>query len=69
MTNLEKEMLKVLKLVYKELNAIRARDGAPQHVDWYRGKPIQTDGCTHEWWDELTNKCDKLIAKAEGVEK
>lgn len=58
-------LLEALKLATHELNAIRARDGAPQHIDWYRGHPIQTNGCTHEWWDELTEKCMQAIAQAE----
>lgn len=60
------DLLEVLELAAKELNTIRVRDGAPQHVNWWRGTPIQTDGCTHEWWNELTEKCFAAIAKAKG---
>lgn len=52
-----------LKKATHELNAIRARDGAPQHIDWYRGQPIQTDGCTKEYWDELTEQCFAALRK------
>lgn len=62
-----KAMYEALKLATHELNAIRARDGAPQHIDWYRGQPLQTDSCTHEWWDELTDKCFAAIEQAEGI--
>lgn len=60
------DMLEAPKLAAKELNAIRARDGAPQHIDWYRGIPMQTSSCTDEWWDELTETCFAAIAKATG---
>ena len=60
------DLLAALKLAAYELNAIRSRDGAPQHIDWHRGVPLQTDSCTHEWWDELTEKCFAAIARAEG---
>ncbi len=59
------DLLAMLKLATHELNAIRARDGAPQHIDWYRGRPMQNSSCTDEWWDELTEKCFAAIAKAE----
>lgn len=51
-----------ITLAFKELNAIRARDGAPQHIDWYNGRPTQTDGCAHEWFEEVTDKTEKSIA-------
>ena len=59
------DLLKALKLAVYELNAIRARDGAPQHIDWHRGQPIQTSGCTDEWWSEVTEKCYAAILKAD----
>lgn len=62
------ELLEALKLATNELNIIRARDGAPQHIDWHRGRPLQTSSCTEEWWNELTEKCFAAIAKAEGRE-
>ncbi len=58
------DLVEALKLATHELNAIRARDGAPQHIDWHRGQPLQTDSCTHEWWNELTERCYAAIAKA-----
>jgi hypothetical protein len=60
------ELLAALKLATHELNAIRARDGAPQHIDWFRGQPLQTNSCTEEWWNELTDRCFAIIEKAEG---
>ena len=64
MTDAEKiERLRVvLDLATKELNAIRARDGAPQHIVWDRGRPIQTSGCSEKWWDELTEQCFRALA-------
>jgi len=62
-----KELLEVAKLTYYELNAIRARDGAPQHISWHAGRPLQSDSCTHEWWSELTDKTKQSIANAEKV--
>ena len=60
------KMLEALKLACKELNAIRARDGAPQAISWDRGQPMQISLCTEEWWNELTDKCTDAIDKAEG---
>ena len=60
------ELLAVLKLARYELNAIRARDGAPQSISWDRGQPMQIGLCTEEWWNELTDKCTAAITKAEG---
>ncbi|KKN77921.1 hypothetical protein LCGC14_0354860 [marine sediment metagenome] len=58
------EMREALELATHELNAIRARDGAPQHIEWDRGDPAQVSSCTDEWWDELTEKCLAVLAKA-----
>lgn len=52
-----KRMREALEKAVYELNAIRARDGAPQHIDWHRGQPLQTDSCTHEHWNALTEQC------------
>lgn len=60
------ELAEALRLATQELNAIRARDGAPQHIDWYRGQPMQSSSCTDEWWDELTEQCFAALKKAEG---
>ena len=59
-------LFEALELATKELNIVRARDGAPQHIDWHRGQPLQTDGCTHAWWNELTEKCFAALEKAGG---
>lgn len=59
------ELLTCLRLATHELNAIRARDGAPQHIEWDRGQPLQTSSCTDEWWNELTERCLAAIARAE----
>lgn len=56
-----------LTLAAHELNAIRARDGAPQHIQWDRGRPIQTDSCTHEWWNTVTERCYAALAKAKEI--
>ncbi len=61
------DLLAALQKATHELNAIRARDGAPQHIAWDRGHPIQTDSCTHEYWDALTNECFNAISKATGT--
>lgn len=60
-------LLEALKKATHELNAIRARDGAPQHIHWDRGRPLQTDSCTHEYWDALTEECFAAIRKATGA--
>ena len=58
------DILSALQLAARELNAIRARDGAPQHIDWYKCRPLQTSSCTDEWWNELTEMCFAAIKKA-----
>lgn len=60
-------MLAALHKAAQELNAIRARDGAPQHIDWYRGRLAQTSSCTHEYWDAMTEECFAAIAQAEAA--
>lgn len=60
-------LVEALKQAANELNAIRARDGAPQHIDWHRGQPLQTSSCTHEYWDALTEECFAAL-RAAGVE-
>jgi hypothetical protein len=61
------DLLAALRKATHELNAIRARDGAPQHISWDRGHAIQTDGCPHEYWDTLTEECFAAIARATGA--
>ena len=63
--NSHDQLVEALRLATNELNIIRARDGAPQHIDWDRGQPIQADGCTKEWWNELTEKCFAALALAQ----
>ena len=58
------KLVEALGLATQELISIRARDGAPQHIDWHRGQPIQTSSCTEEWWNELTEKCSTALAQA-----
>jgi len=60
------DMLEALEVAAREMNAIRARDGSPQHIDWHRGQPMQTDSCAPEAWDEWTEQCFSAIAKARG---
>lgn len=55
-------LAEALNLAVYELHAIRARDGAPQNIVWDRGHPIQTQSCTNEWWNELTEKCFAVLA-------
>lgn len=45
--------LTVLCQVYRELNAIRARDGAAH-------------GVCHKWWDELTESVDNIVLERTG---
>jgi hypothetical protein len=61
-------LLAALTKATRELNAIRARDGAPQHISWDRGHAIQTDCCTHQYWDALTEECYAALAAATPAE-
>ena len=56
-----------LRAAFYELNAIRARDGAPQHIAWYRGHPIQTDSCTHEYFSAVVDACEAALPAAEAL--
>ncbi len=58
-------LLAALKVATHELNAIRARDGAPQFIEWDSGQPTQISSCTDEFWDGLTQTCLDAIALAE----
>ncbi len=50
-------MLKELVgLAQHEFNAIRARDGAPQSIEWGPKGPMQIGLVSEEYWDELTNR-------------
>ena len=67
--NINAILLPALKVATHELNAIRARDGAPQHIEWHRGQPMQISSCTDEWWEELTETCLAAIAFAEPIDE
>lgn len=60
------DLLAALKKATHELNAIRARDGAPQHIDWGPKGPMQTNGCDPEYFDALVDECHATISKATG---
>lgn len=60
----QRELVEALDKATSELNAIRARDGAPQHIDWYQGRPLQTSSVTHEYWEALTEQCFAALKKA-----
>ena len=62
-------LLAALKVATHELKAIRARDGAPQFIEWDRGQPTQISSCTDEWWDGLTKTCLDAIAFAEPTDE
>ena len=56
------EKNKALGVAFNEMNAIRARDGAPQHIDWYKGRPLQTSSCTEEWFAQATDIISAALA-------
>lgn len=64
---MEQELIRVLDKAFFELNAIRARDGAPQHIDWHKGRPIQTSGCSEEYFSNLVDEIEAVLTKAKGV--
>ncbi len=59
-------LIVVLEKATRELNAILARDGAPQHIEWDRGRPLQLNGCDPTYFRELVGECHAAIAKAKG---
>ena len=63
-----REMVAALEIAHGEFNAIRARDGAPQHIDWYRGAPMQTDSVTHEAWDQWTEQIYAALLRAKEID-
>ena len=60
------KLAECIKFAFHEFNAIRARDGAPQHIDWGKHGPMQNDSCAHEYWDEMTEKLDAALAMLRG---
>ena len=56
------EKNKALGVAFNEMNAILARDGAPQHIDWYKGRPLQTSSCTEEWFAQATDIISAALA-------
>lgn len=58
--------VKALWQAWMELNAIRARDGAPQHIDWYQGRPIQTAGCDPDYFGKVVNDCASAYREITG---
>lgn len=63
--NSHEALVGALNTALTELRAIQARDGAPQHIAWDRGRPLQTDSCTHEWWSTVVERCEAALALAE----
>ena len=55
------DVMEWIKQVTYELNAIRARDGAPQHIDWYQGRPMQTSSVSEDYWNDLVEKGFAII--------
>ena len=51
---------------WNELNAIHARDGAPQHIDWHQGRPIQTPGCAPEYFAKVLADCETALRRVTG---
>lgn len=51
----EEKLRALLWAAWFELNAIRARDGAPQHIDWHQGRPLQTDGVDRQYFSDLVD--------------
>lgn len=61
---LVKELHTALRKATHELNAIRARDGAPQIIHWDRGRPLQTDACDSQYFDSLVEECWAALQKS-----
>lgn len=53
---------------WMELNAIAARDGAPQHIDWHAGRPIQTAGCDPDYFRKVVDDCADALRHVTGDE-
>lgn len=60
------ELAAALNKATYELNLIRARDGAPQHLHWDQGRVMQTNGCDPEYFDSLVNECLAILARVKG---
>ena len=61
MTETEERLRALLWAAWTELNAIRARDGAPQHIDWHRGQPMQSNGVDPEYFSALVDAIDEAL--------
>ena len=64
MTPVDQLYVALKKAVY-ELNAIRARDGAPQLIHWDRGCALQTDACDPAYFNELVEECFTALGQYE----
>lgn len=63
--NAHDALVVALNTALTELRAIQARDGAPQHISWDRGRPLQSDACSQEWWATVVDRCEAALALAE----
>lgn len=59
-----RRLTEALRKAAYELNAIRARDGTPQIIHWDRGRPLQTDACGVEYFEELVEECLTVLDEA-----
>ena len=55
------KMRAFLWAAWKELNAIRARDGSPQHIQWGASGPMQTSGCDEKYFSVLVDALSAIL--------
>ncbi len=58
------ELAVALRKATHELNAIRARDGAPLCIQWGPSGPMQSFQCSEEYFNELVDECHAVLKKA-----
>lgn len=60
----ERDRLRALLWVsWFELNTIRARDGAQQHIGWNRGQPFSSDGVDPKYFGAIVDALDEELGE------
>jgi len=62
------ELVEALGKAHHELNAIRARDGAPLCIQWGPNGPMQSFQVSEEYFNELVDECHAVLAKVEATD-
>ncbi|KKL72790.1 hypothetical protein LCGC14_2081400 [marine sediment metagenome] len=62
--NAHDALVAALEKATHELNAIRARDGAPLCIQWGPNGPMQSFQCSEDYFYDLVDECHAALEKA-----